>query len=63
MLIIQRQSTLMFSHFARDVVEEKKLLVVKVDTLKNVADALTKSMSTKNFSWCTEIMDVASLDQ
>ena len=33
-------------HFVRDMVEDKRLLVVKVDTLKNVADALTKSMST-----------------
>jgi hypothetical protein len=37
-------------HFVRDMVEEKKVLLEKVDTLKNVADSLTKSMSTKNFS-------------
>jgi hypothetical protein len=36
----------------RDMVEEKKVLLEKVDTLKNVADSLTKSMSTKNFSRC-----------
>ena len=47
----------------RDVVKDKKVLLVKVDTLKNVVDALTKSMSTKNFSWCRETMDVAALDQ
>jgi hypothetical protein len=33
-------------HFVRDMVEEKKVLMMKVDTLKNVADSLTKSMST-----------------
>jgi hypothetical protein len=27
----------------RDMVEEKKVLLEKVDTLKNVADALTKA--------------------
>ena len=38
-------------HFVRDMVEDKKVLLVKVDTLKNVVDALTKSVSTKKFSW------------
>jgi phosphoribosyl-AMP cyclohydrolase len=33
-------------HFVRDMVEEKKVLLEKVDTLKNVADSLTKSVST-----------------
>jgi galactokinase/mevalonate kinase-like predicted kinase len=37
-------------HFVRDMVEEKKVLLEKVDTLKNVANSLTKSMSTKKFS-------------
>jgi hypothetical protein len=39
-------------HFVRDMVEEKKVLLMKVDTLKNVADSLTKSVSTEKFSWC-----------
>jgi hypothetical protein len=34
----------------RDMVEEKKVLLEKVDTLKNVADSLTNSVSTENFS-------------
>ena len=50
-------------HFVRDMVEDKKVLLVKVDTLKNVADALTKSMSTTKFSWCREKMGVSRLDQ
>ena len=37
-------------HFVRDMVEAKRVLLVKVDTLKNVADALTNSMSTQKFS-------------
>ena len=48
LLIIQRQSTLMFNiTFVRDMIEEKKVSLMKVDTLKNVADSLTKSMSTE----------------
>ena len=37
-------------HFVRDMVEEKKVLLEKVDTLKNAADSLTNSVSTENFS-------------
>ena len=48
-------------HFVRDMVEDKRVLLVKVDTLKNVVDALTKSMSTQKFSWCRETMGVAKL--
>jgi hypothetical protein len=29
-------------HFVRDMVEEKKVLLMKVDTLKNVSDSLNK---------------------
>ena len=37
-------------HFVRYMVEEKKVLLKKVDTLKNVVDSLTKSVSTYKFS-------------
>jgi hypothetical protein len=37
-------------HFVRDMVEEKKVLLEKVETLKNVADTLTNSVSIENFS-------------
>jgi hypothetical protein len=50
-------------HFVRDMVEAKRVLLVKVDTLKNVADALTKSVSTQKFSWCRETMGVEELAQ
>jgi hypothetical protein len=36
-------------HFFKDMVEEKVLLV-KVDTLENVGDSLTKYVTTKKFS-------------
>jgi hypothetical protein len=44
------------------MVEEKKVLLEKVDTLNNVADSLTNSVSTENFSWCRETMGIVSLD-
>ena len=37
-------------HFMRVMVEDKRVLTVKVDTLKNVANALMKSVSTQKFS-------------
>jgi hypothetical protein len=39
-----------------------KVLLEKVDTLKDVADSLTKYVTTKKFSWCRETMGIASLD-
>eukprot|EP00253_Pinus_taeda_P031107 PITA_31107 len=48
-------------HFVRDMIEDKYVLLVKVDTLKNTADALTKSVSSEKFSWCRETMDVSVL--
>ena len=33
-------------HFVRDMVEQNRVLLEKVDTLENVADSLTKSVST-----------------
>jgi hypothetical protein len=49
-------------HFVRDMVEEKKVLLEKVDTLKNVADSLTKFVSTEKFSWCRVEMGIPALD-
>jgi hypothetical protein len=49
-------------HFVRDMVEEKKVLLEKVDTLKNVADSLTKSVSTEFFFWCRGTMGIVALD-
>ena len=44
------------------MVQSKKVLLEKVDTLDNVVDSLTRSMSTKKFSWCTTTMGISSLD-
>eukprot|EP00253_Pinus_taeda_P031985 PITA_31985 len=50
-------------HFVRDMIEDKKVLLVKVDTLKNTVDALTKSVSSEKFSWCRETMGVSRLEK
>jgi len=50
-------------HFMRDMTKNKNMLLVKVDTLKNTADALTKSMSFENFSWCRETMSIVGLEK
>jgi hypothetical protein len=49
-------------HFVRDMIEEKKVSLMKVDTLKNVADSLKKSVSTEKFSWCRGSMGIDALD-
>ena len=49
-------------HFVRDMVEENKVLLMKVDTLKNVADSLTKYVIIEKFSWCRGSMGIAALD-
>ena len=49
-------------NFVRDMVESKKLFLEKVDTLDNVVDSLTKSMSTEKFSWCKTKMAISTLD-
>ena len=48
-------------YFVRDMIEDKKMLLVKVDTLNNIVDALTKSVSSDNFSWCRETMGISGL--
>eukprot|EP00253_Pinus_taeda_P007147 PITA_07147 len=48
-------------HFVRDMIEDKKVLLVNVDTLKNLIDALTKFVSSEKFSWCRETMGISGL--
>ena len=48
-------------HFVRNMVESKKVLLEKFDTLDNVADSLTKSVSTEKFSWCRTTMRIYAL--
>eukprot|EP00253_Pinus_taeda_P022083 PITA_22083 len=49
--------------FVRDMIGGKKLLLVKVDTLKKTVDALKKSVSSENFPWCRETMGITGLDK
>ena len=49
-------------HFVRDMVGHNKVLLEKVDTLKNVEDLLSKFVSTKKFFWCRESMEIAALN-
>jgi hypothetical protein len=46
----------------RDMVEENKVFLMKEDTLKNVVDSLTKSVSTDKFSFFRGSMGFSSLD-
>ena len=50
-------------HFVRDMIDDKKLLLVKVDTLKNNANVLTISVSFEKFSLCRETMGVSGLEK
>lgn len=42
--------------FVRDMVEDCRVKVVKVDTFMNVVDSITKVVSIENFKWCSESM-------
>jgi hypothetical protein len=50
-------------HFMRDMIEEKKVSLMKVDTLNNVLDSLTKYVRTEKLSWCRVSMGISSLDR
>ena len=45
------------------MIEDKKVLLVKVDTLKNTVDALTKYVSSEKFSWSRETMVISGLEK
>jgi hypothetical protein len=49
-------------HFTRDMVEDKKVFLDKVENLKNIVNSLTNSVSTEKFSWCRETMGIGALD-
>jgi len=44
------------------MVEENKVLLMKVDTLNNVVDSLIKSVSTEKFSWCRGSKGIAAMN-
>jgi len=45
------------------MIEDIMVFLVKVDTLKNIADALKISVISEKFSWCKETMGIARLDK
>ncbi|MCO5603495.1 hypothetical protein L7F22_057646 [Adiantum nelumboides] len=45
-------------HFIRDVLEDKRLQLVKVHTDDNPADLLTKILSPEQFAHCRELMGI-----
>jgi hypothetical protein len=49
-------------HFVRDMVEDKKVLLMKVDTLNKFLDSLKNFVSPEKLSWCRETMSIVSLD-
>jgi hypothetical protein len=48
-------------HFIRDMVERNKVLLEKVDTLENIENSLTKSVSVVKLSWSRAAMGIFSL--
>ncbi|MCO5600398.1 hypothetical protein L7F22_054510 [Adiantum nelumboides] len=45
-------------HLIRDIMADKRLQLVKIHTDDNPVDALTKSLATKRFAHCIELMGV-----
>ena len=43
------------------MIEKGKFFLEKVDTVKNVADLLTKLVSIENLTWCRSEMGLTSL--
>ena len=44
-----------------DMVENRKVLLEKVDTFKNIIDSLTNYVSVEKFSWYREAMGIVAL--
>ena len=47
-------------HFVRDIVEDGKVKLEKIEALVNVVNALTKSMNTEKFRLCLESMGLSA---
>ncbi|MCO5606494.1 hypothetical protein L7F22_060682 [Adiantum nelumboides] len=45
-------------HFIKDVLDDKRLHLVKVNTDDNTADLLTKTLSLERFAHCRELMGI-----
>ena len=49
-------------HFVRDMVEDKKVLLKKVDTLKNFANSFINLVSIEKLTWCREYVGIDSMN-
>ena len=49
-------------HFMEDMIEDKKVLLENMDTLKNFAYSLTKYVIIEKFSFYREIMGIIDMD-
>ncbi len=50
------------SLFKKDLIEDKKVLLVKVEDLKNIEDSLIKFVSNDKFSLCRETMWIVAIN-
>jgi hypothetical protein len=50
-------------HFMGDMIQSKKVLLEKVNTLENIANSLTNYVSVVKFSWCREEMGISTMSQ
>jgi hypothetical protein len=48
-------------YFLRDMMERNKVLLEKINTLENIINSLTKSMSVVKLFWCRDAMGISSL--
>ena len=48
-------------HFIREVIEDKQIQLVKVHTIENPVDLLTKGLPRKSFAHCCEFLGVGWL--
>ena len=49
-------------YVVRDMVESKKVMLEKVDTLENIVGSLKKIMSIEKLAWCRVAMNIYALD-
>jgi len=49
-------------HLVRYMIEDKNVLLVKVNTLNNVADSLIEFVNSEKLSCCRETMGITALD-
>ena len=51
------------SHFVKEMVENKKVLLEKVHMVENVVDLLTMSVSIDKLTWCRSKMGLIDLSK